>query len=65
MLNSGFVTTKNAERVIVNLNEPKYIAELIQYLINSKIDFSKDKKYLFENGEQLLNEMGYIFNFAK
>ena len=61
MLNSGFKATKNSREVIINLNEPKYIAEVIQYLINSKIDFSKGKKHLFENGMQLLNEMGYVF----
>jgi len=59
MLNSGFKATKNGMKVIINLNEPKYIAELIQFLMSNKIDFSKGKKHLFENGDQLFIEMGY------
>ena len=62
MLNSGFKATKNGMEFTINLNEPKYIAELIQYLMNNKIDFSKGKKHLLENGYQLFNEMGYICN---
>ena len=61
MLNSGFKAIKNDEEFIVNFNEPKYIAEIIQYLMENKVDFSKEKRYIFENGEQLLNEMGYDF----
>ena len=61
MLNSGFKATKNSMDVIINLNQPKYIAEIIQYLASHKMDFSTGKKHLFENGWQLFNEMGYAF----
>jgi len=61
MLTSGFKATKNNLEVMINLNKPSYIAEIIQYLANDKIDFSKGKKHLVENGLQLLNEMGYTF----
>ena len=52
---------KNSLEVIINLNKPSCIAEIIQYLENDKIDFSQGRKHLYENGLQLLNEMGYDF----
>jgi hypothetical protein len=32
VLNSGFEAVKSGESVFINLNEPKYIAEIIQHL---------------------------------
>ena len=64
MLNMGFKELKNGEEVLINLNEPKYVVEFLHYLFDTnKVDFSKKKRYSFEYGEELLNEMGYVFKW--
>lgn len=61
MLSSGFIATKNGTNKIISLTQPQLIAEVITYMIEHKeMDFSKRKR-LLENGEELLNEMGYLF----
>lgn len=59
MLNSGFKAMKNGEEVIINLNEPKYVAEFIRYLLKNGVDFQKKAINIFNNGEELFEEMGY------
>lgn len=56
-LNEGLPMRKMEQLYIINLNQPKYIAELIKH-INNKITPCTKKSYEF-NGNIILNELGY------
>lgn len=47
---------------MINLNQPGFTAELLRYLLKYSVDFSEQKRYVFENGEELLNKLGYEFD---
>lgn len=64
MLNLGFKVLKNGADVVLNLNRPKYAAEIIQVLFDySAIDLNVNKTYEFLNGFALLTKAGYVFDF--
>ena len=43
-LNVGFLATKNGEVFEINFNQPGFIAELIQFILIYKVDFSKQER---------------------
>lgn len=51
---------KNGESIIFNLNQPKFTAEFIDYIMKNKVDFTQQKRYSF-CAENLLKELGYEF----
>ena len=57
--NEGFPMLKNNEVVQINLNCPKYAAELIDYLDKSQLLEVRNSKIVFD-GNDLLKKMGYI-----
>lgn len=61
ILNCGLKAKKDGEDVVINLNQPKFISEIIIFLLSYKVDFSLEKVYKFDNGEQILKSIGYIF----
>ena len=60
MLNEGFKARKENKEVIVNLNEPTYVAEFIFHFTQMGLDMTKSKTVTFE-GEALLRLLGYEF----
>ncbi len=61
-LNTGVKAIRYGSEVMINLNQPGFTVELLRHLLNNDIDFSKQKRYIFENGEELLNKLGYEFD---
>lgn len=60
----GMTAIKDNREVNLNLNEPKNVKDLIEYLMKNEVDFEKQKKWLFEDGEGLFEKMGYQFDFC-
>lgn len=62
LLQEGFLTVRDQQKVMLNLNQPKFVAELIYFLTHHKeLIFTKNKRYTFDNGVEVLREMGYRF----
>ncbi|MGY3778189.1 hypothetical protein ACWOAV_05735 [Isobaculum melis] len=63
--NKGLPACYRNEHVIINLNQPKYIAEMIDYLLQQpKLDFLCQTVEL-NNGLELLHQLGYVFDYKK
>ena len=58
-LNVGFLANKNGIETEININQPAFVSDLINYIIKNKVDFVKEKTYIFENAWTILDEMGY------
>lgn len=54
-----FRTYKNDEELILNINTPSFVKEIMLYLGIEKYDFSTQKQYQIENGLQILEKLGY------
>ncbi|MNC34546.1 hypothetical protein D3C75_829830 [compost metagenome] len=58
-LNEGLPMIKMDEKYLINLNQPRYVAEIVQYILeHSLMDYTVQKSYDF-NGNELLLHMGY------
>lgn len=56
---SGNRAAKNGEECCINLNEPRYIREITEYLLEEIVDFNIKSKWTFDDGETILVNMGY------
>jgi hypothetical protein len=54
-----FKTYKNDVELILNINEPSFVKEIILYLNLEKYDFISKKQYLIEDGIKILEKIGY------
>ena len=59
-LNTGLPVRKNQEELELNLNKPKFIAEILSYLLENEVDLTKQKKYLFANGFHRIRKSLYM-----
>lgn len=58
-LNEGLPMIKENEKFLINLNQPKYVAQILQSILDHDLaDYSVKKSYDF-NGNELLLSMGY------
>lgn len=57
-LNEGLLVVKGEERYILNLNQPKYVSELIDILLNHYKKNQLNNLHI-KNGNKFLFKMGY------
>lgn len=57
----GEPVSRNGVECFLNLNEPKYIREIIDYLLDGVVHFGLQDKWVFDEGEELLKQLGYNF----
>ena len=63
--NKGVLATYQNEPITINLNQPRFIAEIISFVINQmKVKLSSGTTEL-KNGIEILHEMGYVFDYQK
>lgn len=63
--NKGVSAVYQGEPVILNLNQPRFVAELISYALNQlQIDYISGTKELY-NGIEMLHALGYEFDYEK
>lgn len=58
-LNVGFSAIKNGEEYEINFNHPGFISEMMQFILNNKVDFLTQERYFFDDAFAFLKEMGY------
>ena len=58
-LNEGISVIKNGQREILNLNKPKFIAELLMLILNS-YESHQLAKLVINNGNRLISKAGYL-----
>ena len=58
-LNLGFLAIKDGKEYEINCNQPGFISEFLAFILNNKVDFSRQERYRFDNAFEFLNEMGY------
>lgn len=57
-LNEGLRVIKEGQNYAINLNQPKYVAEVLQYVLDMGLDTSAKNVHEL-NGNDLLAGMGY------
>ncbi|MEK5409124.1 hypothetical protein MKX36_24875 [Paenibacillus sp. FSL W8-0439] len=57
-LNEGLRVMKEGKQYSINLNQPKYVAEVLQYILDMELDVTVKKVHEL-NGNELLVSMGY------
>ncbi|CAH1225447.1 hypothetical protein [Paenibacillus sp. JJ-223] len=58
-LNEGLRVMKEDKPYSINFNQPKYVAEILQYILALDLDLEVKKVYEL-NGNELLVGMGYL-----
>jgi|GEM_PF-2522997 hypothetical protein len=58
-LNEGIPVIKNGQREILNLNKPKFIAELLMLILNS-YESHQLTKLVIKDGNRLISQAGYL-----
>lgn len=59
-LNEGLIMTRGEENIVINLNQPRFVAEMLQYVLDYKLDDDTSVGQYHFNGNQLLLELGYV-----
>jgi hypothetical protein len=61
--NEGLSALKKAEKVVINLNRPKYIAEMLEYILDYYLQTDEFPSTVeCYDGFKILNELGYVFD---
>lgn len=58
-LNEGLIMTRGEENIVINLNKPRFVAEMLQYVLDYNLDDTSVGQYHF-NGNHILLELGYV-----
>jgi hypothetical protein len=55
-----FKTYKNDEELILNINEPSFVKDVILAIDIEKYDFISKKQYVIDEGIKILEKIGYV-----
>ncbi|MCL2677791.1 MAG: hypothetical protein FWE85_01915 [Clostridiales bacterium] len=61
--NMGLPALKDSEEVVINLNRPKYIAEILEHILDCYLHDDGFNTTGHYDGLKILTEMGYVFNY--
>ena len=62
--NKGLSAQKDGEEVLINLNYPKFTAEMLTYILEYRLkDTGFDTTKEYDDGITLLSELGYFFDY--
>lgn len=61
--NTGVDAIKNGQPVTINLNQPRFIEELLHYLFASRLESSAKGMLRFNDGIEILRVLGYQFEY--
>jgi len=63
-LNMGMSAVKDGKEVVINFNRPKYIAEILIYILDLRLhDDRFDTTEYYNDGIEILGKLGYIFDY--
>ena len=54
---------QDSEVVLINLNQPRFVAELLQYLLEVRIKPEETGIVTFSDGKEILRGLGYMFQY--
>ncbi|MGN0438264.1 MAG: hypothetical protein ACI4F4_07030 [Lachnospiraceae bacterium] len=58
----GTLAFFEGKEMYLNLNRPRYVVQIIEYLLAKNIDFNKSETLIYEKGEMIFRELGYKFD---
>lgn len=61
--NFGVLAIKEGQSVTINLNQPRFIAEILQYLFAFRVPFNAKGILNFADGTDILRILGYQFEY--
>lgn len=56
---------KEGEIKLLNLNLPSIVSEILAYLLRKQVNFEEKKTHIFENGFEILKDLGYEIDLLK
>lgn len=57
--NTGLHAKKEGKETLINLNQPKFIAEILNYILTNALE--KDDTTIYKDGISILHTLGYEF----
>ena len=60
---TGLRAFREGEDVLINLNQPRFVAELLQYLLEVRIKPEETGIVTFSDGKEILRVLGYTFQY--
>lgn len=60
---TGLRAFREGEVVLINLNQPRFVAELLQYLLEERIKPEETGIVTFSDGKEILRVLGYTFQY--
>ncbi len=60
---TGLRAFREGEVVLINLNQPRFVAELLQYLLEVRIKPEETGIVTFSDGKEILRVLGYTFQY--
>ena len=60
---TGLRAFREGEVVLINLNQPRFVAELLQYLLEVRIKPEETGTVTFSDGKEILRLLGYTFQY--
>ena len=60
---TGLRAFREGEVVLINLNQPRFVAELLQYLLEVRIKPEETGIVTFSDGKEILRLLGYTFKY--
>lgn len=60
---TGLRAFREGEVVLINLNQPRFVAELLQYLMEERIKPEETGIVTFSDGKEILRVLGYTFQY--
>ena len=58
---TGLCAFRDGEAVRINLNQPRFVAELLRYLLEMRIKPEETGIFAFADGKEILRGLGYEF----
>lgn len=63
--NRGVEATLKGKQVTINLNQPRFVAEILTHILKEKKMDRLVGTTMLQNGIEILRDMGYIFDYEK
>jgi hypothetical protein len=60
---TGLRAFREGEVVLINLNQPRFVAELLQYLLEERLKPEETGTVTFSDGKEILRLLGYTFQY--
>lgn len=61
--NFGVDAIKDGQAMSINLNQPRFAAEILRYVLNSRTGTAAQGIFPYRDGIQILKELGYDFEY--